>query len=143
MFDIGWQELFIVVAIAIIVVGPRDLPRVLRSITSYLSKARSMVREFQSGIDEVAREVDLDDIRKEAQDVANADFEDDIKDTLEPVKALENEFEFVEDEKFDEELTNHSNKTSNRKDLSDSSTKSNSVEATMKPETSKIDEANG
>ena len=72
MFDIGWQELFIIAAIAIIVVGPRDLPRALKSISGYISKAKSMVRELQSGIDEVAREVDLENIRKDAQEAGRA-----------------------------------------------------------------------
>ena len=94
MFDIGWQELFIVVAIVIIVVGPRDLPRVLKTVTSYIGKIRSMVREFQSGIDEVTREVDLEDLKVEAQKLAEVDFDDEIKQATNPVKAIEDEFSF-------------------------------------------------
>ena len=93
MFDIGWQELFIIAAIAIIVVGPRDLPRALKSISGYISKAKSMVRELQSGIDEVAREVDLENIRKDAQEVGNIDIESELKDTVAPAKAIEKEFD--------------------------------------------------
>ena len=55
MFDIGWQELFVIGAITIIVVGPKDLPRVLMQVTKYVRKARSIAREFQSSIDEVVR----------------------------------------------------------------------------------------
>ena len=95
VFDIGWQELFIVVAIAIIVVGPRDLPRVLKSITGYISKARSMVREFQSGIDEVVREVDLEEIKKEAENTAKLDFEAEVNSALKPVKAIESDLNDV------------------------------------------------
>ena len=93
MFDIGWQELFIIAAIAIIVVGPRDLPRALKSISGYISKAKSMVRELQSGIDEVAREVDLENIRKDAQEVGNIDIESELKDAVAPAKAIEKEFD--------------------------------------------------
>ena len=93
MFDIGWQELFIIAAIAIIVVGPRDLPRALKSISGYISKAKSMVRELQSGIDEVAREVDLENIRKDAQEASNIDIESELKDTIAPAKAIEKEFD--------------------------------------------------
>ena len=95
MFDIGWQELFVVVAIAIIVVGPRDLPRVLKTVTSYMNKMRSMVRDFQGGINEVTREIDLEDMRKEAELMADNNFGQEIKKTLEPISDLEDEFSFA------------------------------------------------
>ena len=56
MFDIGWQELFILAVLAIIVIGPKDLPRTIKTVTGWLRKARSMARELQSGIDDVVRE---------------------------------------------------------------------------------------
>jgi sec-independent protein translocase protein TatB len=95
VFDIGWQELFVVVAIAIIVVGPRDLPRVLKTVTSYMNKMRSMVRDFQGGINEVTREIDLEDMRKEAELMADNNFGQEIKKTLEPISDLEDEFSFA------------------------------------------------
>ena len=55
MFDIGWQELFILAVLAIIVIGPKDLPRTIKTVTGWLRKARSMARELQSGIDDVVR----------------------------------------------------------------------------------------
>ncbi len=88
MFDIGWQELFIVAVLAILVVGPRDLPRTLRTVMSYIRKAKGMAREFQNGIDEVAREVELDDIRKEANSIANMDLEKEVQETLDPTGSL-------------------------------------------------------
>ena len=54
MFDIGWQELFLIGVVALIVVGPKDLPKVLRSAAA-LNKARAMSREFQAGLAEMAR----------------------------------------------------------------------------------------
>jgi len=93
MFDIGWQELFIVAAIAIVVVGPRDLPRVLKTVMSLVRKARGMAREFQSGIDDVVREVDLDDLRKEANTIANMDLEDEVKSALDPTGDLEKDMD--------------------------------------------------
>lgn len=88
MFDIGWQELFIVAILAIIVVGPRDLPRTMRTIMSYVRKAKGMARDFQDGIDEVAREVELDDIRKEANKIAHMDLDKEIQETLDPTGSL-------------------------------------------------------
>ncbi|MAO56662.1 MAG: twin-arginine translocase subunit TatB, partial [Rhodospirillaceae bacterium] len=78
MFDIGWQELFIVAILAIIVIGPKDLPRAVRTVTQAIRKLRSMAGEFQAGLDEVAREAELDDIRREANKIANYDVTKDI-----------------------------------------------------------------
>lgn len=63
MFDIGWQELFIVAILALIVVGPKDLPMAIRTITIWIRKAKMMTREFQSGVNEMVREAGLDDIK--------------------------------------------------------------------------------
>ena len=56
MFDIGWQELFLIGVVTLVVVGPKDLPRVLRTGARFLHKARAMSREFQNGLAEMARE---------------------------------------------------------------------------------------
>jgi len=64
MFDIGWQELFIVAVLALIVVGPKDLPKTIKMVTTWIRKARMMARDFQSGVDEMVREADLDDVKK-------------------------------------------------------------------------------
>lgn len=63
MFDIGWQELFIVAVFALIVVGPKDLPQAIRTITSWIRKARMMTRDFQAGVNEMVREAELDDLK--------------------------------------------------------------------------------
>ena len=84
MFDIGWQELFLVALITIIVVGPKELPRVLRTVTLWIRKVRSMAREFQDGIDDLAREADLDDLRKEIEKGAGIDIEGEIERTIDP-----------------------------------------------------------
>ena len=64
MFDIGWQELFILAVLAIIIIGPKDLPRAIRTITKGIRKARSMARDLQDGMDDVIREAELDDIKE-------------------------------------------------------------------------------
>ncbi|MEQ9554667.1 MAG: Sec-independent protein translocase protein TatB [Rhodospirillales bacterium] len=89
MFDIGWQELFIVAILAIIVIGPKDLPRAVRTVMRAIRKLRSMAGEFQSGLDEVAREAELDDIRREANKIAHYDVTKEIKDNLDPDGEIE------------------------------------------------------
>jgi len=82
MFDIGWQELFIVGLVTIIVVGPKELPRVLRTITLSIRKIRGMARDFQDGLEELAREADLDEMKKELE--ASADLEAELERSMDP-----------------------------------------------------------
>ncbi|MEQ9530061.1 MAG: Sec-independent protein translocase protein TatB [Parvibaculaceae bacterium] len=69
MFDIGWSELLILAAIAIIFVGPKDLPRMMRTIGQYVGKVRAMARDFQSSFEDLARETELEELRKEVSDL--------------------------------------------------------------------------
>ncbi len=64
MFDIGWQEIFILAVIALIVIGPKDLPGAVRTITRGLRKARSLARDLREGMDDVVREAEMDDLTK-------------------------------------------------------------------------------
>mgnify|MGYP000908794521 CR=1 FL=1 len=64
MLDIGWSEMAIIVLVAVVVIGPKDLPGAIRSVAGWLKKARQMSREFQTGLDDMLREADLDDARK-------------------------------------------------------------------------------
>ena len=93
MFDIGWQELFIIAVLALLVVGPRDLPRTLRTVMSYVRRAKDMAREFQNGIDEVAQEVELDDIRKEANRIGQIDITKEISNTVDPLGTLKQDLD--------------------------------------------------
>ena len=71
MFDIGWQELFIVAVLALIVVGPKDLPRMIRTLRTWIRRAREMARDFQSGLDDVVREAELDDLRRQVNSASD------------------------------------------------------------------------
>ena len=84
MFDIGWQELFLIAVVTILVVGPRELPRVLRTVVAALRKVRGLANDFQRGMDELAREADLDDIRKDLEKSADLDLESELKDEIDP-----------------------------------------------------------
>lgn len=59
MLDIGWQELLVIGALALIVVGPKDLPGLLRSVGQWVGKIRGMAREFQRSMNDAAREADV------------------------------------------------------------------------------------
>ena len=66
MFDIGGIELLIIGIIALVVVGPKDLPRLIRSISGIIGKIKSLSAEFRSGLDDLAREVDVSEVVREA-----------------------------------------------------------------------------
>jgi sec-independent protein translocase protein TatB len=65
MFDIGWTELLVIAAVALVVVGPRELPGMLRSIGRMMAGVRRMASDFQSQFNEAIREAELDELRKE------------------------------------------------------------------------------
>jgi sec-independent protein translocase protein TatB len=113
MFDIGWQELFIVAILALIVVGPKDLPRALRTIMGLVRKARMMARDFQDGIDDVVREADLDDMKNKIENLSDGDINAQIQDAIDPMGDLASDLGMTE---IQEELTATVNKGSNGED---------------------------
>ena len=79
MFDIGWTEMLMIAVVVIIVVGPRDLPKVLRTTGRWVASARSVAREFHRSLDQIAEEAELDEIKKGVEQATS----------FEPGKALE------------------------------------------------------
>ena len=75
MFDIGWSELLLVAVLAIVFVAPKDLPRAMRTLGQLLAKARSMAREFQQSFEDLARETELEDLRKELAELRGKGIE--------------------------------------------------------------------
>ena len=64
MFDIGSSELLLIVIVAVVVIGPKDLPRALYKVGQIVGKARGMARHFRSGIDTMIREAELEEMEK-------------------------------------------------------------------------------
>ena len=79
MFDIGGWELLFLMIIALVVVGPKELPQLMRLIGQWTGRARAMVREFQASFDEMARQAELDEIKKEVGDIAGGKELQDLK----------------------------------------------------------------
>ncbi|MFC7050804.1 Sec-independent protein translocase protein TatB [Emcibacter nanhaiensis] len=76
MFDIGMFEMFVIVVLAIIVVGPRDLPKMLRTIGQLVRKVKALGQEFQSGIKQIADEVELEEVTRKLNEAGNIPLED-------------------------------------------------------------------
>ena len=85
MLDFVWQELMVIAFVLVLVVGPKDLPRVLKAVAKTVSKARSMAGEFQSSMMEVANQEEFRDVRKAIDDARTGRIEafDDVKDAIE------------------------------------------------------------
>ncbi|HJN25988.1 MAG TPA: Sec-independent protein translocase protein TatB [Rhodospirillales bacterium] len=108
MFDIGWQELFIVAVLGLIVVGPKDLPRALRTIMGLVRKGRMMARDFQDGLDEVVREADLDDMKNKIENLTDDDITSQVQDALDPTGDLAGDLGMNEiQEDLDEAVKDH------------------------------------
>jgi len=84
MFDLGWGELLVVGAVALIVLGPKELPNALRTITNLTKSARRLAGEFQSGINEIVREAELEDARKAAQSMTKGSISKAIEKAVDP-----------------------------------------------------------
>ncbi len=69
MFDMSWGEVMVIGAVALIVIGPKDLPKALRTLGNMTGKVRRMASEFQSQFNDAMREAELDDIRKQVESV--------------------------------------------------------------------------
>lgn len=69
MLDIGWSELLIIGVVALVVVGPKDLPKLLRLVGQSVGKIRRMAAEFQGQVNEAIREAELEDVKKSVEDL--------------------------------------------------------------------------
>ncbi len=78
MFDIGWSEFLVILVVILVVVGPKDLPRIVRTFGQWSGKARSYARDFQRTIEEAADETEMAAIRKEIE-VANRELAETTK----------------------------------------------------------------
>jgi sec-independent protein translocase protein TatB len=95
MFDIGWTELLIIGAVALIVVGPKDLPKMLRTLGRWTGQLRRMAGEFRRQFDEAMRETELAELREAVRDVKSElkkiDPSDDLKKVASDTQASVNE----------------------------------------------------
>jgi sec-independent protein translocase protein TatB len=69
MFDMSWGEVLVIGGVALIVIGPKDLPKALRTVGQITAKVRRMAGEFQSQFNEAMREAELEDVKKQIEDV--------------------------------------------------------------------------
>ncbi|HWY61260.1 MAG TPA: Sec-independent protein translocase protein TatB [Rhizomicrobium sp.] len=90
MFDLfSWSHILILLAVALVVVGPKDLPKLMHMVGKWAGKARGMANEFKKSFDDMARQSELDELRKEIEDLKShqsiTDLESDLNKPLETV----------------------------------------------------------
>jgi sec-independent protein translocase protein TatB len=72
MFDIGWSELVVIGIVALIAIGPKELPGVLRAVGTYMGKIRRMASEFQGQFQEAMREAEMADLKKSVDEMTDS-----------------------------------------------------------------------
>jgi sec-independent protein translocase protein TatB len=92
MFDFAWSEILLIGAVALIAIGPKDMPAAIRTISSMIKKARRMAAEFQTHVDEMVREADLGDVKKAFNDIRNLDIAGALEKHVDPDRSIRNTF---------------------------------------------------
>jgi sec-independent protein translocase protein TatB len=84
MFDIGWTEMALIAVVAVIVIGPKELPKVMRELGTWVARARGMSRIFMEQLEEMSRQSGIDEVRKEAEALRRLDPARQIEKTIDP-----------------------------------------------------------
>ncbi|MGE3877211.1 MAG: Sec-independent protein translocase protein TatB [Parvibaculaceae bacterium] len=86
-FGIGYTEIVVIALVAVIVIGPKDLPKVLRAFGRTMQKVRGMAREFQGHLDQAMREAGVDEIKKEISNLKTMNPIEDVKKEINSISA--------------------------------------------------------
>lgn len=92
MLDIGWSEMAIIAVVALVVLGPKELPNALRTAAQWMRTARKLAREFQGGVDQIVREAELDEARKAVQQATKLNIGQEFEKTVDPTGETRRQF---------------------------------------------------
>ena len=101
MFDIGWTEITVILVIAIIVIGPKDLPKVLRAVGQWVAKAKAMTRDFRGHVDEMIRETEIDEVKKQIDSIDKFDANSALENTIDADGDIREAFDFDDSNTID------------------------------------------
>ncbi len=98
MLDLGSWELLLIIMLGIVVIGPKELPGVIRSVGLWVRRAKDLAREFQGGLEEIARETEIDKFKNDLQsELGDANsIGQQIADAVDPDGEFTREFDFEE-----------------------------------------------
>lgn len=89
MFDIAWTEMALVAAVALIVIGPKELPAVLRQLGRWMRKLRLLAGEFQRNLDDMVRDAELDDVKRQVERIGSTNLAREVERTIDPTGEVE------------------------------------------------------
>ncbi len=92
MFDFAWSEIALIGVVALIAIGPKDMPVAIKAVTSAIKKARRMAAEFQTHVDEMMREANLDEVRNQFNEIRNFDLKGTIERAVDSDGSLRSTF---------------------------------------------------
>jgi sec-independent protein translocase protein TatB len=92
MFDFAWSEIALIAIVALIAIGPKDMPVAIRAVTGWIKKARRMAAEFQTHVDEMVREADLHEVRSSISEIRNFDIRGEIERNVDPDGSIRGTF---------------------------------------------------
>ena len=88
LLDFGWSELMLIGIVALVFIGPKDLPKALRVAGFWVRKARTLSREFQSSVEQMVREAELDEVRQELKKASEIDLDKEFRQAVDPTGTL-------------------------------------------------------
>ena len=92
MFDFAWSEIALIGVVALIAIGPKDLPVAMKTVSSFIKKARRMAGEFQTHVDEMVRDADLSEVRNQLNEIRNFDIQGELQKAVDPDGSIRQTF---------------------------------------------------
>ncbi|HXV25232.1 MAG TPA: Sec-independent protein translocase protein TatB [Alphaproteobacteria bacterium] len=84
MLDIGWSEMAVIALVALVVIGPKDLPKAMKTVAFWVRKARKLASEFHSGVDQLLREAELEEARETIRSASRMKLDRALEQTIDP-----------------------------------------------------------
>jgi sec-independent protein translocase protein TatB len=88
MFGFSWSEILIIGVVALVLIGPNDLPRAMKTAARWMAAGRKLAREFQGHVDDLVREAELDELREQARKLATQPLSTHIQNAIDPHREL-------------------------------------------------------
>lgn len=92
MFDFAWSEIAIIGVVALVAIGPKDMPVAIRSVAGMVKKARKIASEFQTHVDEMVHEANLGDVKGQLNELTNFDIKSEIEKAVDPDGTIRDAF---------------------------------------------------
>ncbi len=93
MFDFAWTEIALIGVVALVLIGPKDMPVAVKAVANVVKKARRMAAEFQGQVDEMVRDTELADVRKQINEIRNFDIRGEIERAVDEDGSLRKSFD--------------------------------------------------